>query len=79
MGHRILSLHIKSTSNHIKSIFVQNGALSANLGDKSLNYVTARGGEEQNYFPFRGAIVTDMAFKPLTFFPRPSWRIKEPG
>ena len=46
MEHRILSLRIKSTSNHINSYFVENRATSANLRAKSLYYITSRGGEE---------------------------------
>ena len=37
MGHIILSLHIKSTSNHKKGSFVQNEVISANLGDNLAN------------------------------------------
>ena len=36
MGHIIISLHIKSTSNHIKRFICANKAISANLGDKTL-------------------------------------------
>ena len=35
MGHIVLPLQIKSTSNHIKCPFVQNKAISANLGYKT--------------------------------------------
>ena len=76
MAHRILSLHIESTSNQIKSYFVLNRAISANLGDKRLYYVRARDGEGQNYFPCRGDTPTNMTFYRVHFFRRQSWRIK---
>ena len=76
VGHRILSLHIKSTSYHLKTHLYKNRAISANLDEKNEYYVTVRGGEEQGFFPCRGTMLTGMAFGLLTFFRRPRRRIK---
>ena len=46
LGHIILSLHIKSTSYHLKTYLYKNRATFAYFDEKSQYYVTVRGEEE---------------------------------